>query len=114
MVSIAYGRDSGEARQPPDIFKAAAGDNTKELALALQEGQSFDDVQLYTLYTPIHVACLYKSRRVLSIAMDYDFNPWHRDCNQRLAIDHARAKGLQEFQKRLFYLMYPERNGVLG
>lgn len=108
MVKALVNKDEGEHYVPPDIFNAARNDDQKELAAAIQAGQSLDDIQDETsLLTPLHIACIHQSRDFLRAAVTMEFDPWLRDCNLRLAIDHARAQGLTKIQEALFEKMYP-------
>lgn len=93
-------------RDPPDIFRAAIIDDAAEMARAISYGQSLDQFDIRGITTPIHVACAHRSLAFLTAAMQHDFNPWVRDRNQRLAIDHAVANGLVEIQRTLFSKMY--------
>jgi len=108
MVKLGVRSDIGERYDPPDIFNAARNNDPVELAAAIQDGQSLDDVQDEASgLTPLHVACIHRSENFLKTAMTMDFDPWLRDANMRLAIDHARAQGLRDVQKGLVEKMYP-------
>lgn len=92
----------------PNIFKAAVEDDPAELKAALEAGQSLNDIEEDGVkMTPIQVACIKRSRDFLAEALTADFDPWIRDANQRLAIDHARCNQLPDEQKILLNKMYP-------
>ena len=99
--------DQGPRRTEPDIFVAAATDDVAQMALCLQRGAKLDDIDEDTSLTPIHVAIIEGSDNFLRAAMAYDFNPWIKDRNDRLPIDHASAAGLTDVQRRLHQKMYP-------
>ncbi|NHK29388.1 ankyrin repeat domain-containing protein [Parvularcula flava] len=108
MVKINVHTDKGDKIQPPDLFQAARNNDIKELAAAIQDGQSLNDIEdVKSGLTPMHIACIHRSDTFLKAAVQYEFDPWIRDCNLRLAIDHARAQGLRDIQKALFEKMYP-------
>jgi hypothetical protein len=108
MVKLNVSSEDNEDRKPPDIFRAARNDDPIELAAALQCGQTLDDVESDIIrMTPMHVACVSRSRNFLRVACQMEFDPWIRDANQRLVIDHARAQGLKDVQKAAFAKMYP-------
>jgi hypothetical protein len=108
MVKANVKSDSAERHVPPDIFRAARNDDPIELAAALQAGQSLDDIQdEKSGLTPLHIACILHKTNFLRAALTYEFDPWIRDINLRLAIDHARAQGLTDIGKALLEKMYP-------
>jgi len=108
MVKLNVHTDEGEQFEPPDLFRAARNNDIKELAAAIQDGQSLDDIEdVKSGLTPMHIACIHRSEIFLTAAIQYKFDPWIRDCNLRLSIDHARAQGLRNVQKDLFEKMYP-------
>ena len=91
----------------PDIFHAAEVDNVPEMIAAMHLGQSVQDTKGDLLFTPVHVAAISGSLAfVRAAAKTGEVNPWIRDKNQRLAIDHAEAFGRTEIQSVLFNLMY--------
>lgn len=107
MVKLGVKTGDGLERETPDIFRAAAEDDAAELERALKAGQSLDEFGPGYHSTPLHVACMNRSEKFLRAAMGYDFNPWVRDENLRLAIDHAWANSLTETHEALAEKMYP-------
>lgn len=108
MVKLNVKEETGGGLKKPDIFRAARIDDPFELTAALNFGQSLDDSEAdHVKQTPMHIACVFKSTQFLEVALNHKFDPWVRDANGRLAIDHARAQGLVQFQRRFFELMYP-------
>jgi ankyrin repeat protein len=106
MVALIMNKE-GRDEKLPTIFMAAYSDDVVQLALCLQRGERLDDVDQSTSFTPIHLALIEGSDNFLRAATAYDFNPWIRDCNERLAIDHAAALGNREAQMALHSKMYP-------
>ena len=108
MVKYSVQKKDNTKSEPPDIFRAAQNDDPIELAAAIQRGQSLsDDRGDDSGLTPMHIACICRSESFLKTALTMKFDPWKRDANKRLAIDHARAQGLADVQRRLFDAMYP-------
>ncbi len=108
MVKSNVQPNKGQRYEPPDIFRAARENDIQELAAAIQDGQSLDDIQdKQSGMTAMHLACIHHSVDFLHTASQMKFDPWIRDVNLRLAIDHARAQGLQEAQQAFFEKMYP-------
>lgn len=107
MVALRQMKDNDAIKTPPNIFNAALNDDVSEMFAALNDGQKLDDKDEIGNFTPIHVAIIRESANFLKYAMDYDFNPWIRDLNDRLAFDHASALGMKDIQKRLYRKMYP-------
>jgi hypothetical protein len=99
--------ENTRTRGPADIFRAAANDDVQELQRAIAEGQTLDLIEESTGFNPVIVALLERSEQFLLAAMKIDFDPWHRDPNERLAIDHANALGMREIQRLLLQKMYP-------
>lgn len=91
----------------PNVFRAAVENDPVEMGLALSAGQKLDDIQPGTGFTPIHVACIRRSTAFLAEALKHQFDPWVRDTNQRLPIDHAFAHGLKDAHRDLLAKMYP-------
>lgn len=110
MVKGNLKRKAGHDYEPPDIFNAARNNDPIELAAAIQDGQSLDDMQdLKSCLTPVHVACIHRSFEFLRAAVTMRFDVWARDVNLRLALDHARAQNLPaDIQEALFDKMYPK------
>jgi ankyrin repeat protein len=109
MVKSNVRTESNEGHIPPDLFRAARNNDIVELAAAIQDGQSLDEVQdEQSGLTPIHVACINQSVEFLRAAVQYKFDPWIRDANMRTPLDHARAQGLdKQIQMDIFKKMYP-------
>ena len=108
MVKLNVHTEDSKGYVPPSLFRAARNNDIIELAAALQDGQSLDEVQdRQTGLTPIHVACIHHSVDFLLAATQHKFDPWIRDANLRTAMDHARAQNLREVQKSLLEKMYP-------
>ena len=95
----------------PDLFRAAMNDDVAELQAALRLGKSLDEQETDLLLTPIHVACIRGSSSFLRAASEHAFNPWLRDNNERLAIDHAAANFFKAGQQILLAKMYPPNWG---
>ncbi|MPT47982.1 MAG: ankyrin repeat domain-containing protein [Sphingobium sp.] len=96
-----------------DIFRAASNNDIDELRAALLEGQTLNDVnrEFYRM-TPMHIACLKKSRDFLEAALREDFNPHQRDANGRTAMDHAIAQDMRDVASKIFDRQYPrDANG---
>ncbi|WP_145973378.1 ankyrin repeat domain-containing protein [Candidatus Phaeomarinobacter ectocarpi] len=102
-------KKTGHDYEPPDIFNAARNNDPFELAAAIQDGQTLEDVEdQKSGLTPIHVACIHHSSEFLRAAVTMNFDAWARDANLRLALDHARAQNLPtDIQEALFGKMYP-------
>jgi ankyrin repeat protein len=95
-------------RQPPDIFRAATENNVSELRDALAEGQSLDSRHAeFYLMTPMHLACVKKSRDFLQVALQHEFNAWSQDSNGRLSMDHAIVNGLEDIADQMLEKLYP-------
>jgi len=111
MVTFGMSLRKEEMRSPPDIFRAAANNNVKELEFALSDGQSLDwmHTDLYRM-TPMHIACSRKSVDFLYAAMNEAFNPWVRDSNGRISMDYAVAEGLEDIADRLLERLYPKNS----
>jgi hypothetical protein len=107
MVKSYLMTDQGERRDPPDIFRAARNDDVRELFLSIQNGQSLNDQEYETGYTPVHLACMAKSSSFMDACLDLDFDPWIRDSASRIAFLYAWASSFPEGQKILFDKMYP-------
>ena len=108
MVKLSVRKSEGESPTEPDIFHAALHDDPLEMAAAIQHGQTLDDVSADgSNMTPMHIACINKSSKFLNAALTHDFDPWKRDVNERLPIDHARAQGMKNVQEKLYGMMYP-------
>lgn len=110
MVKLKVASRTGDNSKDPDIFHAAATDDPIELAEAIEAGQSLNSTsqQIGLGLTPIHLACVQKNLNFLNAALELDFDPWIRDHNKRLSVDHARAMGLIDVQKRLITKLYPK------
>ncbi len=106
MVALRVKSDSGEAKRPPDIYQAAIDDDVAELARALEDGQKLDELRKGYVTTAVHLACAHRSMSFLEVAMGHDFNPWVRDQNDRLAMDHAIAQRLTAIAEGLYSKMY--------
>ena len=98
------------AKEPPNIFRAAANDDPQELALALQDGQSLSEQDPHRLLmTPVHVAASYGSNAFLRAASSHaTFDPWIRDANLRRPVEHASAYRNGEAHKILTDAMYAD------
>lgn len=109
MVKLNVSKDLGNNSKAPDIFRAAQNDDPVEMVAAIDDGQSLNDInsRIGIGLTPIHLACIYKNTEFLKVAIECDFDPWIRDGNMRLSIDHARAQGLTEIQELLLQKLYP-------
>jgi len=108
MVKLNVVDNKGQNSDPPDIFIAAQNDDKHELRRAIQAGQSLDDIRHdMNGMTPLHFACKKKSLSFLEVALTMSFDPWIRDGDQRLAIDHAWVNELGDIQKQLHLRMYP-------
>ena len=105
VTNLAIMKD--EFSEGPDIFRAAENNDVDELRLALSEGQSLNDVQTGSGFSPIHIAIIRESTDFLDIAMSMDFDPWIRDLNLRLAFDHAAAWRMKNVMRSLHTKMYP-------
>lgn len=108
MLNLNVRHKDGLRKEDPDIFRAAAEDDVGEMARALNDGQSLDQFDAGNSTTPLHIACANRSRNFLRAALEHTFNPWVRDRNGRLAIDHAVANGITDVQEALFHRMYPD------
>lgn len=108
MVNSNVVRKFEPGKVEPDIFRAAANDDPWELQAALDEGQSLDsrNVEFYRM-TPMHLACVHRSAAFLQVALANEFNPWARDSNGRLAMDHAAAQGLDDVADEMARRLYP-------
>ncbi|SMD04508.1 hypothetical protein [Primorskyibacter flagellatus] len=82
-----------EDNNPPNIFNAAQNNDVAELLAALADGQRLDEQSaMFLMMTPVHVAAGRHSNEFLGAASQHEsFNPWLRDDNMRVAIDHATA-----------------------
>lgn len=98
------------AKEPPNIFRAAMNDDVRELALALQDGQSLSDQDPERLLmTPLHIAASVGSNTFLREASSHDsFDPWIRDANLRRPVEHASAYRNGEGHKILTAAMYAD------
>ena len=95
--------------EPPDIFRAAKNDDVAEMEAARRAGQTLQDQDSIIGFTPIHVAAIEGSLRFVEAATKTgEVDPWIRDNNLRLAVDHAAAFNRVEIQKILIASMYVE------
>jgi len=111
MKRISQQQDGSErGRLNPDIFHAAATNNTEELQSALRLGQRLDERKPAMLgMTPAHVACLNSSVEFMAAACsEPSLDPWMRDGNGYLPFDHAAARGDKVTAKALLSVMYPQ------
>ena len=104
--SLRFGDNS--ERIQPSIFMAAECDDVVELQMALRDGQSLNDTSGWGGNTPMHIACRNNSINFIRYAATTgDADPWIRDHNHYLAIDHAAARSHKDIQRILLSLMYP-------
>ena len=104
MLSV---KSSSDDEQLTDIFVAASNDDPEMLISALGSGQTLNDIDMFTGFTPVMIAVMSYSEKFLKAALERDYDPWIRDQNERLAIDHAAALQLPDIQKKLHLKMYP-------
>lgn len=108
MVEYSVNEELDLDGEEPDIFLAARTNNVGMLSECIESGQSLDLIEAHSSQrTPLHIAAIYRCQDFILAAAAYNFNPWIRDCDGRLAIDHAQAQGLQDAQKVLLDKMYP-------
>lgn len=94
---------------PPDLFRAAKNDDTLEMSAAIHAGHDVNMTEPNVGFTPIHLASIHGSENFAEAISQVDgFDPWVRDNNNRLAIDHAVAFNHKRVQEILFRSMYPE------
>lgn len=113
MVALRVSKDQTSSKEP-DIFHAASSDDVEELFSCIENGQSLDDIDDNSGFTPMHLAILEGSGNFLAAAISLEFDPWIKDRNERLAIDHAAALNERELQRVLLDKMYPRRVQTLN
>ena len=100
-------RDAGEQGKGPDIVRAVLNNDVVELIDALNDGQTLEDLDRDTGLFALHLACLHSSNAVLDEALNRRIlDPWLRDQNSRLPIDHLIIKRNFAMAARFEALMY--------
>lgn len=100
-------RDGPEKRNP-SLFDAARMNDLGEMKEALEAGKRLDEVDWEDGFTPLHVAAYNGSHAFIRMAIGHhSANPWRRDHQGYLAIDHADARGDREIAKLFYGVMYP-------
>ena len=75
---------------------------------ALSAGKQLDEVDFEDGFTPLHTAAFNGSGDYLREALrHHSANPWLRDHQGYLAIDHADARRDYEISRLLYEAMYP-------
>ncbi|MGE4188162.1 MAG: hypothetical protein AB7E81_24610 [Hyphomicrobiaceae bacterium] len=79
-----------------------------ELSEALSAGKRLDEVDFEDGFTPLHTAAFNGSGDYIRQALlHHSANPWLRDHQGQLAIDHSDARRDYEASKLLYEAMYP-------
>lgn len=98
----------GPRRKDPNLFTAARANDIVELSEALSAGKQLDEVDFEDGFTPLHTAAFNGSGDYLREALrHHSANPWLRDHQGYLAIDHADARRDYEISRLLCEAMYP-------
>ncbi|WP_156827257.1 ankyrin repeat domain-containing protein [Hyphomicrobium zavarzinii] len=98
----------GPRRKDPNLFTAARANDIVELSEALSAGKQLDEVDFEDGFTPLHTAAFNGSGDYLREALrHHSANPWLRDHQGYLAIDHADARRDYEISRLLYEAMYP-------
>lgn len=100
-------RDPGGYRKGPDIIRAAVNNDVVELIDALNEGQTLETLDHETGLAALHLACMRSSNEFLEEALNRRIvDPWRRDWNSRLPIDHLIIKRNFSMAIRFEQVMY--------
>lgn len=98
----------GPRRKDPNLFTAARANDIVELSEALSAGKQLDEVDFEDGFTPLHTAAFNGSGDYIREALrHHSANPWMRDHQGYLAIDHADARRDYEISRLLYEAMYP-------
>ncbi|MBN8913231.1 MAG: hypothetical protein J0H65_14475 [Rhizobiales bacterium] len=98
----------GPKRKEPNLFRAARANDVAELSEALSAGKRLDEADFEDGFTPLHTAAFNGSADYIREALrHHSANPWLRDHQGHLAIDHADARRDYETSKLLYEAMYP-------
>jgi ankyrin repeat protein len=98
----------GPKKRDPSLFEAARTNDIAQLMKALSAGKRLDQDDLEDGFTPLHTAAFNGSLEFIREALrDHSANPWIRDRQGRLAIDHSDARRDYEISKLLYEAMYP-------
>lgn len=100
--------DDNKKRNNPNLFRAARENDVEEMNQALASGKRLDEPDFENGFTPLHYAAFTGSADFIRAALDHpSADPWKRDHQGYLAIDHADARGDQVVSKLFFEAMYP-------
>jgi len=91
------------------LFEAAREDDVGLLQKALDAGRSLADARTENGFTPLHTAALNGSAAFLRDALKHPTaNPWMRDHQGYLPIDHADVRRDRAVMQILYDAMYPD------
>ena len=92
-----------------DLFDAARENDVTALAAALAAGHSLSTQRPENGFTPLHTAALNGSIDFIRDALDHPTaDPWIRDRQGQLPIDHATVRRDRPVMQLLFDAMYPD------
>ena len=98
----------GTDGQDIDIFRAALLDDVSEMARAISQGQTINDIEKESGMNAVHIAAWNGSLNFMAVAVnDPIFDPWIRDPSGNTAFQYASSRNDREMMRILGNAMYP-------